>query len=128
MCRKEIIGWMCMGLLTAGLSLASAYGQTGAGMMEGQQGTGAQEMSGTMHDMSRQMMQISGEMAKGRMNAAQQKHLAGRMKQMSAMMDEMSGMAAKGMMMDADMQKRMYQIRKQMDDMMKGSSVSVEKK
>jgi len=34
----------------------------------------------------------------------------------------MSGMAGKGMMMDADMQKQMDQMRKRMDEMMKPSA------
>lgn len=64
----------------------------------------------------------------GNLSAAQQKWIAERMKQMATMTDEMSGMAGKGMMMDADMQKRMDRMRKQMDEMMKGSSAPAQRR
>jgi len=56
------------------------------------------------------------------MSAAQQKQMSERMRKMATMMDDMSGMMGKGMMMDADTQKRMDQMRKQMDEMMHGDA------
>lgn len=86
-------------------------------------GPGAQQMGGMMHDMADQMMEMSGRMSQGRMNAEQQTQMSARMRTMATMMDRMSGMAGKGMMMDADMQKQVGEMRKQMDDMTKGGGM-----
>ena len=97
--------------------------QTGPGMMGSTvPGSGAQQMSSLQHDMANQMMGMAGEMAKGNMSAAQQKLMSERMRTMGTMMGDMSGMMGQGMMMNADTQKRMNQMRMQMDGMMHGGS------
>jgi len=97
--------------------------QMGQGMMGNTTpGPGAQQMSSLQHDMANQMMGMAGEMAKGNMSAAQQKLMSERMRTMGTMMGEMSGMMGQGMMMNADTQKRMNQMRMQMDGMMHGGS------
>jgi hypothetical protein len=88
----------------------------------GDQKGGMTQMSGMMHDMADTMMSMSGEMGKGRMNAAQQKQMSERMREMSLMADDMSGMMGKGMMMDAEQQKKMGEMRKQMDMMHKDTA------
>lgn len=96
--------------------------QMGPGMMGGNTspGPGAQQMSGLQHDMAAQMMGMAGEMARGNLNADQQKLMSERMRTMGTMMDDMSGMMGQGMMMDANTQNRMNQMRTQMDGMMHG--------
>ncbi|KVW94213.1 hypothetical protein [Thiobacillus denitrificans] len=97
-----------------------ANAQMGSGMMDakkGGPGSGTQQMSTMTNDMADQVMGMSGEMSKGNLSAAQQKQMGERMRMMATMMDDMSGMMGKGMMMDADTQKRMDQMRKQMDEM-----------
>jgi hypothetical protein len=115
-------------LLALGFAMAQpALAQTGGGMMGGKKGgagPGMQQMSGMMHDMSDQMMGMSGDMSKGSMSAAQQKQMGERMRTMATMMDQMSGMMGKGMMMDADMQKQMQDMRGRMDGMMKGGGTT----
>lgn len=97
--------------------------QMGPGMMGNTApGPGAQQMSGLQHDMATQMMGMAGEMAKGNMSVAQQKLMGERMRMMGTMMGEMSGMMGQGMMMNADTQNRMNQMRMQMDGMMHGGS------
>ena len=110
-------------LFALGLAIAlPILAQSGGGVMDGKKGgpgPGMQQMSGMMHDMSNQMMGMSGDMGKGGMSAVQQKQMSERMRTMSTMMDQMSGMMGKGMMMDADMQKQMHDMRGRMDGMMK---------
>ena len=99
-----------------------ALAQSGGGTMDGKKGgagPGMQQMSGMMHDMSDQMMGMSGDMSQGKLSAAQQKQIGERMRTMATMMDQMSGMMGKGMMMDAGQQKQMGEMRMQMDGMMK---------
>ncbi len=108
------------GILALALPV-SAQQMGGPGMKgNGMPGPGAQQMSGLQHDMSTQMMGMAGEMAKGNMNAAQQKMMSERMRTMGTMMGDMSGMMGQGMMMDANTQNRMNQMRTQMDGMMHG--------
>ena len=119
-------------LLAAGIFALAlpVNAQMGSGMMDskkGMPGSGAQQMSGIGQDMSNQMMGMSKEMSKGNMNAAQQKQMGERMNSMATMMGDMSGMMGKGVMdkgamMDADTQKRMSQMRMQMDGMTRGGS------
>ena len=110
-------------LFVLGFAMAlPALAQSGGGTMDGKKGgpgPGMQQMSGMMHDMSDQMMGMSGDMSKGGMSAAQQKQMGERMRTLSTMMDQMSGMMGKGMMMDAGQQKQMGDMRMQMDGMMK---------
>jgi len=119
--------WAAM--LAAGIALATPAGaEMGQGRMGGQKEMGSPQMSGVMHDMAKEMKEMSEPMSKGTMSPDMQKQMAERMKQMSGMMEKMSGMAGKGMMMDADMHKQMDQMRKRMDEMMKESPMTPKKK
>jgi len=118
------------------LGMTNVYAQTGGGTMGGQKGgaaeagasspiwgrevggPGAQKMGGMMKDMAGRMTSMAGHMAEGKLSAAEQKQMAERLRTMATMLDRMSGMAGKGMMTDADMDKQMDQMRKQMDDTM----------
>ncbi len=100
-----------------------AYAQMGPGMMganNGAPGSGSQQMSEIQHNMSTQMMGMSGEMSKGNMSPAMQKQMSERMQTMGTMMNNMSGMMGNGTMTNADRQKRMEQMRMQMNTMMPG--------
>jgi hypothetical protein len=109
--------------LTVMLAVAPVYAQTGQGMMAGEggqgQGSGAPQLSSIMHDMAGQMMEMSGSLSKGNMSTGMQKQEGQRMHEMSTMMDKMSGMMGKGLMMDADTQMQMDQMRARMNQMMK---------
>ena len=113
-------------LLAAGIFTLTlpAYAQMGgAGMMGANNtmpGSGAQQMSEIQHNMSGQMMGLSEQMSRGNMSPALQKQMSERMRTMATMMGSMSGMTGKGMVMDADTQKRMDQMRMQMNTMMQG--------
>ena len=100
-----------------GLMATPLYAESGK-----EAGKGMTQMSGMMHDLADMMMGASGEMAKGDMNAAQQKQMSERMREMSLMVDDMSGMMGKGMTMDAEQQKKMTEMRKRMDTMHKGAA------
>lgn len=109
-----MLGGQRGGMMDGGKGMDSGMQQKKGDMkggMMGMGGAGAQRMSGTMHDMSRQMMGLSQQMLRGNMSAEQQKQIAKRLR-------TMAGMAGKGMMMNEDMQKQMQEIRKQMDQMM----------
>lgn len=121
--RQKIFG---SALLVAGLTLALAAGaQNGDMKHDHAAGDGMQQMSGMMHDSAGQMMNMSGDMSKGTMGAAQQKQMGERMRTMSEMMDKMSGMMGNGMGMgmsmdkgmDPAMQKQMGEMHKQMEMM-----------
>ncbi len=106
-----------------------AHAQMEPGMTGHQKGmpmSGAQQMSTMTHDMSDRVMGMAGEMSNGNMNAMQQKQMGERMRMMASMMDDMSGMMGQGKMgpggmMPPDMQKKMDQMRKQMEGMSSGS-------
>ncbi|MGC2459157.1 MAG: hypothetical protein WA435_14310 [Gallionellaceae bacterium] len=98
-----------------------ASAQMNSDMMAGKKGVAGsaeQQMSGMTHDMADQMMDMSRGMSQGNMNAMQQKQMGERMGKMGSMMNDLSVMMGKGMMMDADNQKRMDQMRKQMEELM----------
>ncbi len=122
--RKLSAGLLALAVVLAVPVYAAKHG--GPGMMDGK--GGMMQMSGMMHDMADQMIGMSGQMSKGNLSADMQKRMGGQMRDMATMMDNMSGMMGKGMMMDAGMQKQMDQMRKQMDEMMKGSSTPAKKK
>src|SRR3989338_7910193 len=123
--KKALSNACWTAILVTGMALSvSVYAEKPGGMM----GMGSQPMSGVMHDMSKEMGTMSGQMSQGNMSPEMQKQMAERMKQMSGMLENMSGMTGKGMMMDADMQKQMDRMRKQMDEMMKGSPMTPQKK
>ena len=111
-------------VLIIGLSYALpafAQQQGGAGTMGmGEKGEpDGQPLAGMMRDMSHEMNEMSGAMAKGGMSPEAMKKMSQQMKQLSGMMENMSGMTSKDAMMNADKQKQMEQMRKQMDQMRK---------
>ncbi len=94
--QKLTISALLSSLFAAGifaLALPVNAQQMGGPGMKGNSmpGPGAQQMTGLQHDMSTQMMGMAGEMAKGNMNAAQQKLMSERMRMMGTMMGDMSG-------------------------------------
>ena len=123
--QKLTISALLSSLFAAGifaLALPVNAQQMGGPGMKGNSmpGPGAQQMTGLQHDMSTQMMGMAGEMAKGNMSAAQQKMMGEQMRTMGTMMGDMSGLMGQGMMMDANTQNRMNQMRTQMNGMMHG--------
>ncbi|NDP49183.1 MAG: hypothetical protein GZ085_12510 [Sulfuriferula multivorans] len=72
-----------------------------------------------MHDMSGEMMEMSGMMEKGDLNPDAMKKMSKQTKQMGSMMENMSSMMGKGAMTDAGQNKQMDQMRKQIDQMRK---------
>ena len=117
--------------LLASLALAgTSYAQMGQGMMgKGDGGgPGATQMSGMMHDMSKEMMEMSEAMAQGNITPEMQKRMGQQMKEMAGMMEGMSGMMGKGMMMSPESQNQMNHMRMQMDDMMKEPAGAATKK
>lgn len=127
--KLTLLRTMCAVSLLAAMALAApARAQMGQGMTGGQKGMGSQQMSGVMHDMAGQMRSLAGEMAGGNVSAERQKQMGERMRSMAGMLDDMSGMAGRGMMVDPGMQKRMTEMRRQMDEMMRGSPAAPGKK
>lgn len=131
--RQTMRRLIATGLGLALLGMASAYAQTGgpkgaeagaSSSVWGREtgGPGAQTMGGMMKDMAEQMKAMAGHMSQGELSATEQKQAADRLRTMAQMLDRMSGMAGKGMTTDADMNKQMNQMRKQMDDMMQHPS------
>ncbi len=115
--RKIGSALLITGLTFALPTHAEMPGGTSA-MGMGEKGTAdAQQMSGMMHDMSGEMMKMSGMMDKGDMNPDAMRKMAKQTKQMGSMMENMSGMMGKGAMMDPGQRKQMGQMRKQMDQM-----------
>lgn len=116
--------WVTILLVGGIFALAfSAYAQMGSGMMgdsNGMHSACAPQMAQLHHDLSGQMKAMSEAMSAGSMSPTQQKQMSERMRTMASMMDDMSGMMGKGMMKSADGQKRMQQMRMQMDTMMHG--------
>ena len=87
-------------------------------------GTGMTQMSGMMHDLADSMIALSGEMSKGEMSTARQKQMSKRMQEMSLMLDDLSGMLGKGMTMNVEQQKKMSELRKQLDALPKEPSAA----
>lgn len=110
------------GMLLASMVLsAPLYAQMAGGGGHKGAGPGGQQMSGMMHTMATEMMQMSRQMSKGDMDAATQQRMQEHMRDMAGMMEKMSGMMGKGMMMDADTQKQMEQMHERVHDMLQQS-------
>ena len=117
--KNTILRKVGSALLIAGITFAipacaQTHGGTRAMGMSEKSATDTQQMSGMMHDMSGEMMTMSGMMGKGDMSPDAMKKMASQMKQMGSMMENMSGMMGKGAMMDAGQHKQMDQMHKNM--------------
>lgn len=76
-----------------------------------------------MKDMTGEMGKMTEQMSQGALTPEQRKQMAQRMAVMSTMMRRMSGLEARPAMKDADRQKQMNQMRRQMDEMMRDSTM-----
>ena len=85
------------------------------------------KMAEIMRDMMQEMSRMQEQMAKGDMTAVPHKQMSQRMKQMSTMMRRMSGLLDRPAMKckdDPEINKRMQEMRSQMDKMMRDSSTA----
>jgi|SRR5450631_1091098 hypothetical protein len=76
-----------------------------------------------MNDMAQEMTRMTEQMAKGELSPELRKQMAGRMALMSTMMQRMSGLASRPAMREPEWQKQMGGMRKQMDGMMRDSTM-----
>lgn len=76
-----------------------------------------QMLNQMMTDMTQQMTAMTEAMSRGELTPEQNKQMAERMAVMANVMRRMSGLGARPHMKEADWQKQMDQMRKQMDDM-----------
>jgi hypothetical protein len=76
-----------------------------------------------MKDMTREMGAMTEQMSRSELSPEQRAQMGRRMGLMSAMMRRMSGLAARPAMKEAEWQKQMDQMRKQMDELMGASSM-----
>lgn len=76
-----------------------------------------------MKDMAQEMTRMTEQMSQGELTPEQRKQMAGRMALMSTMMQRMSGLAARPAMREQEWQKQMGGMRKQMDGMVRDSTM-----
>ena len=76
-----------------------------------------------MKDMAQEMTRMTEQMAKGELTPEQRKQMAGRMALMSTIMQRMSGLASRPAMREPEWQKQMGGMRKQMDEVMRDSTM-----
>ena len=107
-------------LLASMVLAAPLYAQMAGGGGHKAPGPGGEQMSGMMHTMANEMMQMARQMSTGGMDAGTQQRMQAHMRDMGGMMDKMSGMMGKGMM-DPDMQKQMEQMHERVHDMLQQS-------
>ena len=106
---------LCLGIFIA----APALAQSSTGPYWGGDVTEHHRMQyQMMKDMAQEMSRMTEQMSPGQLTSDQRKQMAGRMTLMSTMMRRMSGLAARPAMREAEWQKQMGEMRKQMDDMM----------
>jgi hypothetical protein len=82
------------------------------------------DMQQLMQDMTREMERMRDQMGDNAVPADTQKQLAAKMKRMAGLMSRMSGLMDRPTMSDADASRQLEQMRKQMDQMSKGGSMS----
>lgn len=111
---------VCLGVLliapATGQSTTSATTQDSANQHH-------QRLYQMMKDMNQEMGGMTEKMSRGGLTPEQGEQMGRDMAQMSTMMRRMSGLAAKPAMREADYQEQMDQMRKQMDEMMRDSSM-----
>jgi len=77
-----------------------------------------QRIAEVMKDMTQAMGSMTDQMAKGDLTPEQRKEMAQRMDRMSHLMHQMSGLESRPAMKDAESQKQMELMKKQMGEMM----------
>ncbi len=77
-----------------------------------------QMLNQMMKDMTQEMTAMTDQMSRGELTPEQNKQMSERMAVMANVMRRMSGLGARPHMKEADWQKQMDQMRKQMDNMM----------
>ncbi len=119
MSKKRVVSTMatiaCLGIFF----VAPASAQYVAGT--GQQSTMTlhhQRIADMMKDMTQAMGSMTDQMSKGDLTPEQRKQMAQRMDRMSHMMHRMSGLESRPAMKDAESQKQMDVMKKQMGEMM----------
>lgn len=83
-----------------------------------------QALSQIMKDMTNQMGQMTEQMSRDDLAPDQRQQMALRMGRMSMMMRHISGLVARPALKEADWEKQMNQMRKQMDEMMRDSRMT----
>ena len=87
-----------------------------------------QAMGALMQDMTREMATMQEQMGKGDISPEMRKEMSQKMKRMSGLMSRMSGLIDRPTMKDAEANRQLEQMRKQMGEMSKGSSMKEQKK
>lgn len=114
----------------------------GSGMMGGQQGmggeiqqrggttnqqrgpeTGREQVSGVMHDMADQLMQLARQMSKGEMAAATRQRTQEQMWEMAMMIERLSDMMGQDIATHPEMQRQIDEMRHRMQQMRQASGV-----
>ncbi len=125
--------FLASGLLTAPL----LHAQTAPGAKPAQTGPAGEaspemrryrDMQGLMQDMAKQMSAMNDQMGKGAPDAQSRKDMSAKMKAMSRVMTRMSGLIDRPTMKDAEANRELEQMRKQMDDMTKAPAMKGAKK
>lgn len=83
-----------------------------------------QALSQIMKDLTDQMGQMTEQMSRDDLAPDQRQQMAQRMGRMSMMMRRISGLVARPALKEADWQKQMNQMRKQMDEMIRDSRMT----
>jgi hypothetical protein len=83
-----------------------------------------QWLSQIMKNMTDQMGRMTEQMSPGDLTPDQRQQMAQRMGRMSMMMRRISGLVARPALKEADWQKQMNQMRKQMDEMLRDSRMT----
>lgn len=76
-----------------------------------------------MKEMTQEMSAMTEQMSRGDLTPGERKQMAQRMALMATMMRRMSGLEARPAMSEPEWQRQMDQMRKQMDDMMRQSTM-----
>lgn len=77
-----------------------------------------------MEDLTQEMASMTEQMSRGEFTPDQRLQMAQRMGRMSMMMRRMSSLAALPTMKEADQKKKMQQMRRQMDEMIRNSHMT----
>lgn len=80
-----------------------------------------QRLSEIMKDMINLMGRMANDMSRGDLTPGQRQQIAQEMARMSTMMRRISGLVARPALKEADWQRQMDQMRKEMEEMLRGS-------
>ena len=136
--RHHVFKAVSAGLLATGLLLPPlVYAQTGPGAKAAQTGPAAEaspemrryrDMQNLMQDMTKAMGAMNEQMGKGGPTPEMRKDMSLKMKRMSNLMGRMSGLIGRPSMKDAEADRQLGQMRKQMDEMSKAPSMNEPRK